>query len=308
MRKLIMMFGVVCLSAMVVSGVAQAAEAAGRRGRRARWMERFRENAPPEIKELMDKRAGGQELTQEERDTMRNYFRQRGTEMRERMMQDAPEDVKAIMEKRGRGEQLSDEEQQRMRDYMRNRAAGVARGPGPGARPARRRTEPSLFPPVSANPRDAALLKISEIKHDQGNHQEAIDTLAAIIAESPEPELKALAHLVTARIYRKSLALPDKAAAEFLLVRGALRDQAVREMIEMYEESGEPEQGIKALLKAADEATEKPDKVYFLMHAAEAARRAGKLDDAIEILEKTLDLVSYDEALEMMKDKLAPTK
>lgn len=297
--KRVMMFGVLCLTAVIACNAAMAGEGRGG-GWRLRAAEGFRANAPPEIQEIMDKRAAGQQLDEAEREKLGNYFLERGARMRGRIRENAPEDVRAIMEKRARGEELTEEEQGRLQGYVRERMAQRF-----GNRARRQAPQPPFLAPVEANPRDLALLRIAKIKHDEGDHEEAVSALATVIAESPQPEVLAVAHLATARIYKTDLALPDKAAAEFLLVRGPMGNQAIREMIEMYEQAGEPEQGIEVLKNAASEATEKPDKVYFLMHAAEACRRAGQIDAAIETLQEVVELLSYAEALEM-KDQFGP--
>jgi len=299
MMKNVLVFGALCLTAVIACSAAMAAERRGG-GWRLRAAEGFRDNAPPEIQEIMDKRAAGQELDEAELEKLGNYFLERGARMRGRIRENAPEDVRAIMEKRARGEELTEEEQQRLRGYVRERMTARF-----GNRGRRRTFRPPFLAPVEANPRDAALLRIAKIKHDQGDHEGAVNALATIIAQSPQSDVHAVAHLAMARIYKTDLALPDKAAAEFLLVRGPMADEAIREMIDMFEQEGEPERGIEVLKNAAAEATGKADKVYFLMHAAEASRRAGQLDAAIETLQEVVELLSYAEALDM-KDQFGP--
>ena len=155
----------------------------------------------------------------------------------------------------------------------------------------------SVFPQVEANARAAALLAIAKIKYDAGDHEGAVELLTAIIAESPQSQVKAAAYLARARIYRTNLLLNDKAAEDFIAVRGPLGNTAILELMQMYEQAGEPEQGIQILKAAAAAATEKADKIYFLGHVAEANRRAGRIEDALATLQEIVDTINYDEAM-----------
>lgn len=300
MKKFVVL-GVLCALAVALCGAVQAGERGdGRRGGRRggrRFLERMLEDAPDDLKVIIQKRIDGQDITEEENQKLRNYGRERFAGMRERMMENAPEDVKAIMEK-ARDERTEDE-RNRMRNFFREQAGGMGRRrEGRGDRERPRRARGSVFPRVEANARDAALLGIAKIKHDAGDHEATVDLLNAIIAESPQPNVQAAARLARARIYRTNLLLNDKAAEDFIAVRGPLGNTAILELMQMYEQAGEPEQGIQVLKAAAEAAAEKVDKVYFLGHVAEANRRAGRIEDALATLNQIVETISYDEAME----------
>jgi len=281
-------------------GLAAAGEGPAREGgpRWERAAERLRDNAPPDIQALIDKQLNGEKLTAEEQQKLREFAAGR---IRERLGDNAgprfgenpvPPEMRELMAKRRRGEQLTPAEQQRLEDFQRDQTAARNRnagGPGReglareligrlGAR-GRFMAEPEFFVRVEANVRDSALLRAAEIIHKQGKHQEAVDMLAGIVKDSPQPEVVAAAHFTAARICRKNLLLPDKAAEEFLAVRGPMAEDAMREMIDMYLEQGEPEQAIKLLKDALQKVESKPERLAVMMAVADAcerARRCGK--------------------------------
>jgi len=294
---------VVATAALIGSALAGERNApgpnAGGRGRDA-MAQQIRDGAPPDIKALIDKQLAGERLAPEEADKVRAYTRDamRGR-ARPGVLDNAPADIKAIAEKRARGEQLTAEEQQKVDNYMRQQAANVRVRPGMmGNRIAQGQAQ--FFVHVDANPRDAALLHIAEIMHKQGKNQEALDGLAKVIKESPQAEVCAAAHLDSARIYRKNLLLPDKAAEEFLAVRGPLATIAIRELSEMFEETGEPERAVALLKAAVEKAQTKADKLPLMAGIADVYERAGQLDNAVTALQEIINLVSYEEAMQTM--------
>ena len=197
-----------------------------------------------------------------------------------------------------RNVRLTDKQIELVVGLARKIGQGLQKRDGPG-RERFQRARGSIFAQVEANPRDAALLAIARIKYDAGDHEPTIELLTAIIAESPQDEVKAVAHLAKARIYRTDLLFNDKAAVDFIAVRGPLGNTAILELMQMYEQAGEPEQGIQLLEAAAEVATEKADKIYFLGHVAEANRRAGRTEDALATLEQIVEMINYDESMEL---------
>jgi len=289
---------------MAIAGLAAAGEAPREGGGRwERAADRLRENAPPDIRALIDKQRNGEKLTADEQQKLRDFA---ATRIRERLGEapQVPPEIREMMEKRGRGEQLTKEEQQRLEEFQRdqiNANRGRNAGPGMGAvRGGRFVAEPEFFVRVDANLRDAALLRAAEIIHKQGKHQEAVDMLAAIAKDSPQPEVVAAAHFTSARIYRKNLLLPDKAAEEFLAVTGPMVEDAMREMIDMYLEQGEPEQAVKLLRAAIEKVESKPERLRIMMAIADASERAGQLDEAVAVLKGVADMVPYDEAMKLL--------
>ena len=304
---------------VVVAVCAVGAAYAGERGNRGNrgergaggalpqgMLDRLKENAPEDIKALIDKAAGGAQLTAEENQKIRDYARQT---MGDRMqgMRDAPADIRAIMEKRRNNQELTAEEQAKL-DAFRQQGAAARAEPAPdAARPARAmvRMQAPVIPRVEVNHRDAAILRIAEIQYKQGKHQDALTTLAGVVKDSPQPEAVAAARLAAGRIYRLNLLLPDKAASEFLAVRGALADTAIREMAEMYEQSGEPETAV-ALLKAELEKAATPaDKLVFLTGIVDVYDRAGQTENALATLNEIVTMIKYDEAMKLPMAKPA---
>jgi len=302
-----------CAVFVAVAAFSFAAQAEERQARGERFRAQF-ENAPPEIKAIAEKRQAGGQLTDDEREQLRNYMRRQAEEraaggrgrrdrgrMMERMLRDAPEDIRNIAEKRRRGEELTQDEQARMREFMRERFAAFAQR----MNQVRRRGAAPFIPQVHVNPRDAARLAIAEIRHDRGEYQAAVEVLLQIIQDSPDEEAVAAAHFVAGRIYKENLLLPDKAAEQFLAVRGALAPEAIEQMVAMYDETGEPDQAFRLLRHAADSAEEPIDKAFYLGQLAGAFRRADKLEEALSVLEEVIATFSYDQAMEM-KEQMPP--
>ena len=288
---------------------------------RRAMLERLKENAPDDIKALIDKSLqDGAQLTDDENQKLRTYMRE---QFQQRARAAATPEVRALMDKRDRGEALTAEEQQQLNSAMRGNfgrgaaganaaapgataapgaaAPGAAAGPGaPGFnRMAMQRFQPPTFASVEANPRDAARLRAADVLFRQGKHQEAVDALASIIKESPQPEVVAAAHLNMARIYRRNLLLPDKAAEEFLVVRGNLAETAVRELSEMYEETGEPEKAIELLKGELEKAKTPAEKLVFLTALGDVYDRQGQLDNALATFNEIANTLKYEDAMKM---------
>ena len=111
-----------------------------------RWhheqMQKMLENAPANIKAIMEKRKNGQELTDTERETLRDYMKEQWVklgkhwckmwmmrwhneherewhhEQMQKVLENAPANIKAIMEKRKKGESITDTEKQTLENYM----------------------------------------------------------------------------------------------------------------------------------------------------------------------------------------------
>jgi len=317
--KTLVRMAVLAAALVAVGSAALAGERPGREGRgelRPELLERIKANAPPEIRDMIDRALAGEQLGPGEQQRLRAFARERmGAEMpgmgnlREQFRNDTPPDVRAILDKREQGNELTAEEQEKLRDYTRNRMnevrERVQRGWGAQILPLQTANTPNEPPPVSANLRDAAFFRVADILQRQARYQEAVEVLAGVAAESPQPEVRGAAHLMIARICRKNLLLTDKAAEEFLAVRGPLAPAAFRELAEMYEQAGEAEKGITALRNAAAKAEEKPVKALLLKAVADACERAGQLENAVQALNEIAALVTYDEAMQM-KDLFAP--
>jgi len=304
-RLMIVVFGILAATA----SLAAAGEAPRDGARWERAMDRIRENAPPDIQALIDKQRNGEKLTAEEQEKLRDFA---AAKFGNRMGNNAvPPEIRELMAKRGRGEQLTKEEQQRLEEFQRDQIArdqinanrGRNAGPGVGAARGRFMTEAEFFVRVNANIHDAALLRAAEIIHKQGKHQEAADMLAGIAKDSPQPEVAAAAHFTAGRIYRKNLLLPDKAAEEFLAVRGPMAADAIREMTEMFLENGEPERAVKLLKDALLKAESKMDRLTIMMAVADACERAGQLDNAVTMLKEVADMFPYDEAMKLHMER-----
>ena len=74
-------------------------------------------SAPENIKTIILKRHSGQNLTDQEMETLRNYM-MKNNNMFNTMMKDAPENIKAIILKRHSGQNLTDQEMETLRNYM----------------------------------------------------------------------------------------------------------------------------------------------------------------------------------------------
>lgn len=88
---------------------------------RGKMMERHLEDAPQEIKDLVEKKRNGESLTDEEKTTLKDYAKslraERKVKMAERLMENAPENVKTILEKVVNGEEITDEEKETIKTY-----------------------------------------------------------------------------------------------------------------------------------------------------------------------------------------------
>ncbi|HUW34663.1 MAG TPA: tetratricopeptide repeat protein [Planctomycetota bacterium] len=305
-RLIIVLIGVVAAAGnLAVAG--EAPRDGGARLERA--LDRIRENAPPDIQALIDKQRGGEKLTAEEQQKLREFAANRfGNRMGNNA---APPEIRDLLAKRGRGEQLTKEEQQRLEEFQRDQINAnrgcegvarelIARGAIRDRFDAR---QPEFFVRVDANIHDAALLRAAEITHKQGKHQEAADMLAGIAKDSPQPEVVAAAHFTAGRIYRKNLLLPDKAAEEFLSVRGPMAEDAMREMTDMFLENGEPERAVKLLKDALLKAESKDERVAVMMAIVDACERAGQLDSAVTVLKEVADMFPYDEAMKLHMER-----
>jgi len=305
-RLMIVVFGILAATASLAAA-GEAPRDGGARLERA--MDRIRENAPPDIQALIDKQRNGEKLTAEEQQELREFA---ATRFGNRMGNNAaPPEIRDLLAKRGRGEQLTKEEQQRLEEFQRDQINAnrgregvarelIARGAIRDRFDAR---QPEFFVRVDANIHDAALLRAAEIIHKQGKHQEAADMLAGIAKDSPQPEVVAAAHFTAGRIYRKNLLLPDKAAEEFLAVRGPMAADAIREMTEMFLENGEPERAVKLLKDALLKAESKMDRLTIMMAVADACERAGQLDNAVTMLKEVADMFPYDEAMKLHMER-----
>ena len=306
LKIVVMLFAAALLATTAFAGEGRPGAGGAGAGGGRQWdraLERMRDAAPPEIQLLIDKQLAGDKLAPAEMQRLRDYA---ATRVRDRVQPpEPPPEIKPLLDKRQKGEQLTQEEQDRLDKFMRDQqnARGMMMR-GAGARFGA--AQPEFFARVDTNPRDAAIIRMAEILHKQGKNKEAIDTLAAVIKDSPEAQAVAAAHLDSARIYRKNLLLPDKAAEEFLAVRGPLSKIAIRELAEMYEESGEPEQAVALLKAARQKAASKLEELEIMTSIADIYERAGQSDNAIATLKEIVNDVTYDEAMKLHAPPQAP--
>ena len=122
MKKLVVIAALV--SIVVWAGAGAFGEEGGGRARQRAWLlEQAKENAPPEILALIEKRLAGEALTPEEVGKLKDYIRQHRASLREQLKENAPDEIKAIIEKREAGERLTPEERTALKNYIKEKTA-----------------------------------------------------------------------------------------------------------------------------------------------------------------------------------------
>lgn len=235
----------------------------------------------------------------------RDEMRKLGQELQEKGY--GRDKIREIFTKKRNGEALTAEEEeiagkfQQIQQKFAARFGGDRRGGGRGgpARPA------STFVKVKMNPLDAAYQALAETYFAAQKYVEAVDALKTMVGKSPDEETKNAAHFNAAQIYRQGLNYYSHAAEEYLKVKGTLRDRALREMVDMFQQANDAQLAIDTLTELANAATDVGDKVDILRVLAYAYSRSSKHDEAIETLKKIPELITYEQAVEM-KDHYTP--
>jgi SOS response regulatory protein OraA/RecX len=213
--------------------------------------------------------------------------------------------IREIMAKKRNGQALTAEEEEvagkveRMQREMGARFGGADRQGGQRGFPGMAGMAASQLVKVKMNPLDAAYHAMAEACFAAQKYVEAVDALKIMVEKSPDPDTKNVAHFNAAQVYRHGLKYNSHAAEEYLKVKGTLRDRALREMVEMYQQSNDAQLAVDTLTQLANSTQEVGDKVGILRALAYAYSRMGKHDEAIETLKKIPALITYEQAVEM---------
>ena len=99
----------------------------------------------------------------------------------------------------------------------------------------------------------------------------------------------------------------EAAAEEFLAVRGRLAATAIRELCEMYEETGEPERAVELLREQLKKTETKAERIVLFNTIADVYERAGQIDNAIAALRELAGEVTYEEAMKIQEAEPRPS-
>jgi len=207
-----------------------------------------------------------------------------------------------IWQKLQRGEPLTPEEQQRL-ERMRNMRGQGGGGMWGGFQPGM--GFPWNRPAPVYNAIDQARFTVAELECESGKPDEAAKQLQLIAKDSPDEEARSEAHLRLGNLYRDFHQDKAKAIAEYRLVTGTRRPQALQAIIDLCKVKDKPEETVSALMAQVDQAADKREKVTLLTEVANTYRSTGNKEKAAETLLKIPALLTYPEA-EKMKEEDKP--
>jgi len=216
-----------------------------------------------------------------------------------------------IMDKIRAGEELTREEQ-KLWAKARKRRAEAARaaaernrvmvqvGPGevfanpmgkPDAPQNRRlRYDPRL------NVVDIAHYRIAEIRIARKQYEKAVVALEQLIKKPASDLAVSLTHLNLAELYRRQIANPQKAIEEYKKVTGEFAREAQMRLAQMFEELDQVDEAVEQFEGIVKSSTDPVQKVLALRALAELLERNGREDEAIAVLQRLIQSVSYDQA------------
>lgn len=204
------------------------------------------------------------------------------------------------------------EDERRVDDVMRKLKAGGAldreekellgRLKARGKFPERPEKDPPLFrPPERLNLLDEAQFAMAEIHVEREAYDRAVTALEGITEKSPDKFAVSAAYLNIGEIYRRHIRDAQKAVEAFRKVTGELSKEALRCIVQTYEEAGDAAGMAKALDEMLAQTEDKRQKVNILRRIAESQRRAGDHDGALSTLRRLTGTITYDDVAEMEK-------
>ena len=252
-----------------ISAPARAAEDrddAGRRGdrrRRGDWRRRF-----TAMREALQKRRDGKELTKEEKETLQRFDRFRGAAGDPGRVADRPDDPFAAPArgKTGIGE---------LRRFRHDERLNVI---------------------------DDAYYRIAEIHVQEKVYDQAVESLRQLIKKSPDKLAVSLTHFNLAELYRKELNNKKEAIAEYKKVTGEYAIEAQRRLASLFEELEQIDEAVATFEAIVKTTLDKMQKVLALRELAELLFRNERKDEAVAVLQRLTRAVTYDEAPKITKE------
>lgn len=264
-------FAWIVLAALVASvvSISQPALAAegqkdGRR-RRGDWRRRF-----ATMREALQKRRDGKELTKEEKEALQRVDRFR----------------------RGAADQGG--------------AAGGADNPFAVARGKTAIGDLRRFRhDERLNVIDDAYYRIAEVHVQQKTYDQAAEAFQQLIKKSPDKLAVSLTHFNLAELYRKELSNKKEAIAEYKKVTGDYTIEAQRRLASLFEELAQIDEAVATFEAIVKTTADKMQKVLALRELAELLFRNERQDEAVATLQGLTRAVTYDEATGIAKELLA---
>ena len=245
-----------------ISQPAFAAEARKDGGRRGDWRRRF-----AAVREALQKRRDGKELTKEEKETLQRF---------DRVRQAAG----------GQGGAAAGADN----------PFGVARGKTGIIDLRRFRHDERL------NVIDDTYYRIAEVHVDQKVYNQAVEAFQQLIRKSPDKLAVSLTHFNLAELYRKELNNKKEAIAEYKKVTGEYTFGAQRRLASLFEELAQIDEAVATFETIVKTTPDKMQKVLALRELAELLFRNERKDEAVAVLQGLTLAVTYGEAPGITKE------
>ncbi|MBM4048320.1 MAG: tetratricopeptide repeat protein [Planctomycetes bacterium] len=163
--------------------------------------------------------------------------------------------------------------------------------------------EPPIFRPDRLNPIDDAQFAMAEIHMEREAYDRALTALERVAEKSPDKLAVSAAYLNIGEIYRRHIRDAQKAVDAFRKVTGELSKEALKRIVQTYEDAGDAAGMAKALDEMLAQTGDKRQKADILRRIAETQRRAGDHDGALATLQRIAETVTYEDIAEMEKQE-----